>query len=43
VRLTHRGLPEDAIEIHQAGWVNYTGRLAAVSEGRDPGPDPLRA
>lgn len=43
LRLTHRGLHEPDREIHRVGWENYTARLAAVGEGRDPGPDPLRA
>jgi uncharacterized protein YndB with AHSA1/START domain len=42
IRLTHSGLPPDSIEIHQVGWENYATRLAAVAEGRDPGPDPFR-
>jgi uncharacterized protein YndB with AHSA1/START domain len=43
IRLTHSGLPQDSIEIHRDGWENYVSRLAAVGEGRDPGPDPFRA
>jgi uncharacterized protein YndB with AHSA1/START domain len=43
LRLTHKGLPESEREIHRVGWENYTVRLAAVGEGRDPGPDPLRS
>ena len=43
IRLTHSGLPPDSIEIHRDGWENYVSRLAAVGEGRDPGPDPFRA
>jgi uncharacterized protein YndB with AHSA1/START domain len=43
VRLTHKGLPGEARDIHRQGWENYTYRLAAVSEERDPGPDPLLA
>jgi uncharacterized protein YndB with AHSA1/START domain len=42
IRLTHSGLPPDEMEIHRVGWGNYVARLANVSEGRDPGPDPLR-
>ena len=42
IRLTHSGLPPDSIEIHRVGWENYATRLAAVAEGRDPGPDPFR-
>ena len=40
VRLTHRGLPEDEIPLHTAGWEHYVPRLAAVAQGEDPGPDP---
>ena len=40
VRLTHHGLPPDEIPIHVLGWNHYVPRLAAVSEGADPGPDP---
>lgn len=39
VRLTHRGLPEDAVADHTGGWDRYLGRLAVVAEGGDPGPD----
>lgn len=41
LRLVHRGLPEQPaiIESHGMGWALYLGRLAAVAEGRDPGPD----
>jgi uncharacterized protein YndB with AHSA1/START domain len=39
VRLTHRGLPADVLEIHAAGWDRYVPRLAEVAEGRDPGAD----
>jgi uncharacterized protein YndB with AHSA1/START domain len=41
IRLTHSGLPPETIEVHRIGWENYGGRLAAVSEDRDPGPDPM--
>jgi uncharacterized protein YndB with AHSA1/START domain len=37
IRLTHSGLPEDQIDIHRYGWEHFMPRLAAVSEGRDPG------
>ncbi len=40
VRLEHSGLPADAREMHGQGWDLYMSRLAAVVEGRDPGPDP---
>lgn len=39
VRLTHRGLPEDAISDHTAGWSRYVERLAIVATGGDAGPD----
>ena len=39
IRLTHSNLPPDQIEIHRHGWKHYIPRLAAVSEGRDPGPN----
>jgi uncharacterized protein YndB with AHSA1/START domain len=41
VRLTHRGLPPDEVEIHGQGWGNYLPRLAVAAAGGDPGPDPL--
>jgi uncharacterized protein YndB with AHSA1/START domain len=40
VRLTHRGLPEEARPLHVQGWEHYLGRLAQAAAGRDPGPDP---
>jgi uncharacterized protein YndB with AHSA1/START domain len=40
VRLTHRGLGAAMREMHAEGWERYLARLAAVLEGRDPGPDP---
>ncbi len=39
VRLTHRGLPDDAVADHTGGWDHYLERLAAVVNGEDPGPD----
>jgi uncharacterized protein YndB with AHSA1/START domain len=39
LRLTHSGLPPEEISIHAEGWNHYAARLAAVSEGYDPGPD----
>jgi uncharacterized protein YndB with AHSA1/START domain len=42
LRLTHRDLPPHTVEIHRDGWEHYTNRLAVVSEGEDPGPDPAR-
>ena len=40
VRLRHRGLPPDMLSLHESGWDHYLPRLAALAEGRDPGPDP---
>jgi uncharacterized protein YndB with AHSA1/START domain len=42
LRLTHRGLPPDAVETHRGGWEHYLSRLATIAEGGDPGPDPAR-
>jgi uncharacterized protein YndB with AHSA1/START domain len=39
VRLTHRGLPEDAVSDHTGGWDRYLDRLATCVAGGDPGPD----
>lgn len=39
VRLTHSGLPEDAVGDHTGGWDHYLGRLVVVVGGGDPGPD----
>jgi uncharacterized protein YndB with AHSA1/START domain len=39
VRLTHRGLPDDAISDHVRGWIYYLDRLQKVVDGIDPGPD----
>jgi uncharacterized protein YndB with AHSA1/START domain len=41
LHLVHRGLSDPMADAHDGGWTNYLGRLAAVAEGRDPGPDPL--
>jgi uncharacterized protein YndB with AHSA1/START domain len=41
VRLTHRGLPPPALEIHVAGWEHYLPRLALVVTGEEAGPDAL--
>lgn len=43
LRLVHRGLAGPMADAHAGGWANYVGRLAAVAEGRDPGPDVLAA
>ncbi|MGH2754880.1 MAG: SRPBCC family protein [Actinomycetota bacterium] len=39
IRITHRDLPPEQIEIHRLGWEHYSARLAAVAERRDPGPN----
>ncbi|HTT59338.1 MAG TPA: SRPBCC family protein [Acidimicrobiales bacterium] len=39
VRLTHRGLPEDAVRDHEEGWAFYLERLAQVMRGETPMPD----
>jgi hypothetical protein len=41
LRLVHRGLAGPMADAHAGGWANYLGRLAAVAEGRDLGPDAL--
>lgn len=43
LRLVHRGLAGPMADAHAGGWSNYLRRLAAVAEGRDPGPDALAA
>jgi len=39
VRLTHSGLPEDAVSDHTGGWDHYLVRLEVAATGGDPGPD----
>lgn len=39
VRLTHRGLPDDAVSDHSHGWEHYLGRLATAATGGNAGPD----
>ena len=39
VRLTHRRLPETALDFHHSGWGHFMPRLAVAAVGRDPGPD----
>jgi uncharacterized protein YndB with AHSA1/START domain len=41
VRLTHRGLPDDAVSDHGRGWEHYLNRLAISVNGGDAGPDVL--
>jgi uncharacterized protein YndB with AHSA1/START domain len=40
IRLWHRDLPPENVPQHEVGWSHYVPRLAAASEGADPGPDP---
>lgn len=42
VRLSHRSIPEPFVELHAKGWERFLDRLAAVAEGREPGPHPAR-
>jgi len=40
VRLTHTGFVEEVMaQRHGEGWSYWTGRLAVVAKGEDPGPD----
>ena len=39
VRLTHSGIPEDAVSDHTHGWDLYLGRLAIAAGGGNAGPD----
>jgi uncharacterized protein YndB with AHSA1/START domain len=39
VRLTHRGLPADAVDDHGTGWAHYLERLAIAATGGDAGAD----
>jgi uncharacterized protein YndB with AHSA1/START domain len=41
LRLTHRELPPQSREKHAHGWSHYVARLKSISEGHEPGPDPL--
>ncbi len=44
VRLRHDGFVEpEQVQSHSHGWTHYEQRLAAVAEGRDPGPDTMGA
>jgi uncharacterized protein YndB with AHSA1/START domain len=43
LHLVHHGLAGSMADAHGGGWNNYLARLAAVAEGRDPGPDLLAA
>jgi uncharacterized protein YndB with AHSA1/START domain len=42
VVLRHTGLPAPAVKDHEGGWNLLMPRLAAVGEGRDPGPNPMQ-
>lgn len=39
VRLVHRDLPDEMVEIHTHGWEHYLGRLSVAAPGGDAGPD----
>jgi uncharacterized protein YndB with AHSA1/START domain len=39
LRLVHRGLPDEGVEMHGHGWSHYVGRLAVAAAGGDAGPD----
>ncbi len=39
IRLSHTGLPDGDIPIHEVGWDHYLPRLATAAMGDDPGPD----
>ncbi|MGC1237855.1 MAG: SRPBCC domain-containing protein [Acidimicrobiales bacterium] len=39
VRLTQRGLPDDAITDHEGGWGTYLGRLEQLMRGEVPEPE----
>lgn len=39
VRLTHRGLPPDELELHTVGWNRYLPRLVLAARGEEPSPD----
>jgi uncharacterized protein YndB with AHSA1/START domain len=42
VRLAHRRLKPETLELHRAGWNHYLPRLARAASGADPGRDPWR-
>lgn len=39
IRLTHRGLPPEEMNLHLAGWNRYLPRLATAAQGLTPEPD----
>jgi len=40
VRLTHRGIPDEDVPIHRAGWDMFLPRLEIAVGGGNPGPNP---
>ena len=40
VRVTHRGLPAEDLQIHRQGWEAFLPRLDLATQGIDPGPNP---
>ena len=40
VELAHRDLPPDELSRHGVGWGHFLDRLAVLTAGGDPGPDP---
>jgi uncharacterized protein YndB with AHSA1/START domain len=40
IRLTHRDMPADHVDMHRVGWEHYLTRLGVCAAGGDPGPDP---
>ena len=43
VRLTHSGIPADAVSDHTGGWDHYLDRLSVLATGGNPGPDVIDA
>ncbi|MEP6639821.1 MAG: SRPBCC family protein [Chloroflexota bacterium] len=39
IRLSHRDLPLDATDLHDAGWIRYLERLGAAADGLPIGAD----
>jgi uncharacterized protein YndB with AHSA1/START domain len=40
LRLTHRGIPVEDMELHRRGWDVFLPRLGTAAMGGDPGPNP---
>ena len=40
VRLIHRGIPDEDVPIHRAGWDMFLPRLEIAVGGGNPGPNP---